>query len=47
MRNAARAAVIAVGAIYAWQWRFYVNPDAVAYFDVVAADQVAEGVPRR
>ncbi|HEV2720229.1 MAG TPA: hypothetical protein VG323_09440 [Thermoanaerobaculia bacterium] len=34
MRNAARAAILAAGAFYAWQFRFYVNPDAVGYFDV-------------
>ena len=34
MRSAARAAILAIGALYAWQWRFYVNPDGVAYFDV-------------
>src|SRR5947207_8624190 len=37
MRNAARAALIAIGALYAWHWRFYVNPDGVAYFDVADA----------
>ncbi|HJW94084.1 MAG TPA: hypothetical protein VJ901_10740 [Thermoanaerobaculia bacterium] len=37
MRNVARAAVIAIGALYAWHWRFYVNPDGVAYFDVADA----------
>jgi hypothetical protein len=37
MRNAARVALIAIGALYAWHWRFYVNPDGVAYFDVADA----------
>src|ERR1044072_8859546 len=37
MGNVARAAVIAIGALYAWHWRFYVNPDGVAYFDVADA----------
>ena len=26
--------VIAIGALYAWHWRFYVNPDGVGYYDV-------------
>jgi len=34
LRNLARAAVVAIGAVYAWHNRFYVNPDGVAYFDV-------------
>jgi len=34
MRNAARVLVIAIGALYAWHNRFFVNPDGVAYFDV-------------
>jgi hypothetical protein len=34
VRNAARAAVLAIGAFYAWQARYFVNPDGVAYFDV-------------
>ncbi len=34
MRNAARAAILAIGALYAWHWRFYVNPDGVGYYDV-------------
>lgn len=34
IRNAARAIVVAIGAVTAWHWRFYVNPDAVGYYDV-------------
>ena len=34
MRNAARAAIVAIGALHAWVWRFYVNPDTVGYYDV-------------
>jgi len=34
MKTAARVFVIAVGALYAWHSRFFVNPDGVAYLDV-------------
>jgi hypothetical protein len=34
IRNIARALVIDIGAVTAWHWRFYVNPDAVGYYDV-------------
>lgn len=37
-RNAARVLVLAIGAVYAWQYRFFINPDGVAYLDL--ADRI-------
>lgn len=39
-RRAVRLFVLAAGAFWAWQYRFYVNPDGVAYLDL--ADRIRE-----